>query len=178
MTGGTRAAIRYAKAILTEASDKGNSQAVNSEMKAIVETIASSNELKNFLISPIVKVEQKHAAVSQIFTQMQPQTASFFRLLKENNRFELMSDIAMQYSNLFDEANGIIEANVVTAFPITNEIESKVRQVASGITNKTLTIKNTVDTSIIGGFILTIGDKQFNASVANNLRTLKREFSN
>jgi F-type H+-transporting ATPase subunit delta len=109
---------------------------------------------------------------------MQPQTASFFRLLKENNRFELMSDIAMQYSNLFDEANGIIEANVVTAFPITNEIESKVRQVASGITNKTLTIKNTVDTSIIGGFILTIGDKQFNASVANNLRTLKREFSN
>lgn len=175
---GTRAAIRYAKAILSEAMAKGNSQVVNSEMKAIVETIASSRELKNFLESPIVKVNQKHAALSQIFTQLQPETLAMFQLLQENNRFELLDEIAIQYSNLYDEANGLVEAQVVTAFPITTEIETKVRQVASGITNKSLTIKNIVDTSIIGGFILTVGDKQFNASVANNLQTLKREFSN
>jgi len=46
------------------------------------------------------------------------------------------------------------------------------------MTTKKLTIENTIDPSIIGGFILRIGDMQFNASVANRLQELKREFSN
>jgi F-type H+-transporting ATPase subunit delta len=44
--------------------------------------------------------------------------------------------------------------------------------------NKNITIQNVVDPSIIGGFVLRIGDKQFNASVASKLQSLKQEFSN
>jgi F-type H+-transporting ATPase subunit delta len=49
---------------------------------------------------------------------------------------------------------------------------------ATSISTKKITIQNTVDPSIIGGFILRIGDKQYNASVSNRLQELKREFSN
>jgi F-type H+-transporting ATPase subunit delta len=46
------------------------------------------------------------------------------------------------------------------------------------LSDKKITIENIVDASIIGGFILRIGDKQYNASVANRLQVLKRELSN
>jgi F-type H+-transporting ATPase subunit delta len=44
--------------------------------------------------------------------------------------------------------------------------------------DKKITIKNIVDPEIIGGFILRIGDKQYNASLANRLQVLKRELTN
>jgi F-type H+-transporting ATPase subunit delta len=79
---------------------------------------------------------------------------------------------------LFDEVKGIEIAIVTTAFPITPDLETKVMAKIATFSNKKITIQNIVDPSIIGGFILRIGDKQYNASVSNRLRELKREFSN
>ena len=84
----------------------------------------------------------------------------------------------MEYNTLFDEANGVQVANVTTAIAMTPELEAKVLAKIGEFSNKKITIKNTIDESIIGGFILRIGDKQYNASVANRLQILKRELSN
>jgi F-type H+-transporting ATPase subunit delta len=69
-------------------------------------------------------------------------------------------------------------AIVTTAFPITADLEAQILAKAATISTKKLTIQNTIDPSIIGGFILRIGDKQYNASVSNRLQELKREFAN
>jgi F-type H+-transporting ATPase subunit delta len=45
------------------------------------------------------------------------------------------------------------------------------------LTGKTTEIENTVDESILGGFILRVGDLQYDASIANKLNNLKREFT-
>jgi F-type H+-transporting ATPase subunit delta len=57
-------------------------------------------------------------------------------------------------------------------------LETKVLAKIATFSNKKITIENIVDPTIIGGFILRIGDKQYNASVANRLQVLKRELSN
>ena len=74
--------------------------------------------------------------------------------------------------------NGIEIAKVTTAIPMDAELEAKVLAKVATLSDKKITIENNVDPSIIGGFILRIGDKQYNASVANRLQVLKREFSN
>jgi F-type H+-transporting ATPase subunit delta len=74
--------------------------------------------------------------------------------------------------------NGVEIAKVTTAIAMTVELESKVLATIATISDKKITIENIVDPSIIGGFILRIGDKQYNASVANRLQELKREFAN
>jgi F-type H+-transporting ATPase subunit delta len=79
---------------------------------------------------------------------------------------------------LFDANNGVQSATVTTAIAITPELEQQVLAKIATFSNKKITIENTVDPSIIGGFILRIGDMQYNASVANKLQELKREFSN
>ena len=173
-----RAAIRYAKAILDIASESGKALEVNNDMTSIVAAIASSNELSDFLVSPIIKVETKIAAVLEIFADIQSETKGLFRLLQENKRFEILAAIASQYNLLFDEMNGVETANVTTAFPMTPDLETKVLAKIATFSDKKITIVNVVDPAIIGGFILRIGDKQYNASIANRLQELKREFSN
>ena len=174
----SRAAIRYAKAILDIAVSSNNSKKVNEDMLTIVESIAGSNELSEFLSSPIITSEVKRNALTEIFESVQSETKSLFRLLQENKRFEILAPIAVQYNSLFDEMNGVEVANVTTAFPITPELEAKVLAKIATFSDKKITIINTIDASIIGGFVLRIGDKQYNASVANRLQELKREFSN
>jgi F-type H+-transporting ATPase subunit delta len=147
-------------------------------MKSIVAAVAESEELKNFLASPVVKGDVKISALSEIFASVQSETKGLFRLLLENKRFEILPEVASQYNALFDEMNGVETAKVTTAFPLTPELEAKVLAKIKEFSNKTITLVNTVDPSILGGFVLRIGDKQYNASIANRLRELKRELSN
>ena len=174
----SRAAIRYAKAILETALSSGKANQVNDDMKSIINAVNSSTDLKDFLVSPIISSEVKMKALSEVFGSVQADTKSLFRLLQENKRFEILEAIATQFNTQFDEMNGVEVAKVTTAFPITADLEAKILAKATSISTKKITIQNTVDPSIIGGFILRIGDKQYNASVSNRLQELKRKFSN
>ncbi len=175
---GTRAALRYAKAILDLADSKGLAETVNSDMQLIASTIKSNSELNAFILSPTTSVEIKESALVEVFSQINNVSKSLFKLLSENKRFELVLNIAEEYSKLFDENNGVETAIVTTAIPMDSALESRVLDKISSLSDKKITIVNKVDPSIIGGFILRIGDKQFNASVSNRLQVLKRELTN
>jgi F-type H+-transporting ATPase subunit delta len=174
----TRAAIRYAKAILDLANSKGVAEAVNNDMKSIASAIESNLELSTFIQNPTTKVEVKESALLEVFANVNGVTKGLFHLLFENKRFEILDAIAVEYSRVFDESNGIEVATVTTAIPMDAALEAKVLAKVSTLSDKKITIENIVDPSIIGGFILRIGDQQYNASVANRLQVLKRELSN
>ncbi|MCV9932289.1 ATP synthase F1 subunit delta [Flavobacterium sp. LS1R47] len=174
----TRAAIRYAKAILDLANSKGVAEVVNNDMKSIASTIDTNAELSTFIQSPTIKVEVKESALLEVFATINGVTKGLFHLLFENKRFEILEAIALEYVKLFDENNGVEVAKVTTAIPMDAALEAKVLAKIATLSDKKITIENNVDASIIGGFILRIGDKQYNASVANRLQVLKRELSN
>ncbi len=175
---GSRAAVRYAKAILEMAQASNVAAQVNEDMALIASTIKGNKELNDFINSPTIKADVKESALNEVFSGAQNITKGLFHLLLENKRFGILEQVAVQYNAQYDVASGIETATVTTAFPITAELENKVMAKIKEFSNKKITIENIVDPSIIGGFILRIGDMQFNASVANRLLTLKRELSN
>ena len=174
----SRAAIRYAKAILDLASSKNCQDAVANDMKVISKNIESNLELSTFIQNPTISVEVKEKAMLEIFASANAETKGLFHLLFENKRFEILGAIATEFNNLFDESNGVQVAKVTTAIVMDATLESKVLAKIATFSDKKITIENTIDPTIIGGFILRIGDKQYNASVANRLQVLKRELSN
>ena len=175
---GTRAAIRYAKAILDLANSKGVAEVVNNDMKSIASAIQNNEELSNFIQNPTTKVEVKESALLEVFADVNGITKGLFHLLFENKRFEILEAIAVEYSNVYDQSNGVEVAKVTTAIAMDQALEAKVLAKIATLSDKKITIENIVDPSIIGGFILRIGDQQYNASVANRLQVLKRELSN
>lgn len=174
----TRAAIRYAKAILDIAHSKGVATEVNNDMATIASTVNGNAELTAFIVNPTLSMKMKNDAVAEIFTDVNGTTKGLFQLLNENKRFEILGTIASEYNRLFEEMNGMETATVTTAIPMDADLEGKVMAKILTFSNKKVNIKNIVDPAIIGGFILRIGDQQYNASVANRLQVLKRELSN
>ena len=175
---GTRAAIRYSKAILDLANSKGVAEVVSNDMKTIATTINGNLELSTFIQNPTIKVEVKEKALLEVFAGSNAVTKGLFHLLFENKRFEILGAIAVEYGKLSDLANGKELAQVTTAFPMDAALEAQVLAKIATLSDKKITLENIVDPAIIGGFILRIGDKQYNASVYNRLQVLKKEFSN
>ncbi len=175
---GSRAAIRYAKAVLSLAQDQKVSEAVNEDMVSIRQTIAENKELQAALKSPVIKSETKRNVVKGIFSKAHATTQGMMDLLVDNNRIDQLATVAEKYIILFEEQKGKETAVVTTAVPLSAELEQKVLNKVKELTGNEVSIENKIDESIIGGFILRVGDLQYNASIAGKLNNLKREFVN
>lgn len=175
---GSRAAQRYAKAILSLAKDKNVAKEVNEDMDLIARTVKASSELRAVLKSPVVKESAKMNSLKEIFKDVNPVTFGLFGVLAENNRLELLNLVSSRYNELYNSMMGIQVAKVTTAVPLTPALEAKVQAKVKELTGNEAEIKNTVDAGIIGGFILRVGDLQYNASVASQLNSIKRELQN
>ena len=174
----SRAAIRYAKAVLDQANHANISEVVFGDMKSIQATLAGSKELRVVLQSPVVKAEDKKQALLQIFEKNSDVTKALIQILTSNKRINLLGGVALAYVDLYNDSKGVKTATVITAVTSTPEIEAKVLSKLKEMTGSdNITINNTIDEHIIGGFILRVGDLQYNASIANQLGNLKREFS-
>lgn len=175
----SRAAIRYAKAVLDLATDAGNVDAVLQDMKGISATLEGSKDLRLALQSPVIKATDKKAVLKEVFAKTSNETLGLVDLLVDNNRSPILSKVAESFVALYNEQKGVQAATVTTAVAITPELEKKVLSKVTEITGSTdIKLENIVDPTIIGGFILRVGDSQYNASISSQLSKLKREFSN
>jgi F-type H+-transporting ATPase subunit delta len=176
---GTRAALRYAKAVLSLAKDSNKEADVNKSMLLIAETIDENKELEAVLNSPVIKVDHKIKVLQAIFSEAIDQISlGVIGLLGENKRLPLLSMVAKQYTISFDHDKLIDVAKVTTAVPLTTELKEKVLAKIEELTGHAASIENVVNPDIIGGFVLRVGDIQYDASISNNLNQLKRQFDN
>jgi F-type H+-transporting ATPase subunit delta len=90
----------------------------------------------------------------------------------------MLNEVALKYIILNEQLKGQDVAVVTTALPLTKDLEKKILAQVAKITGNEVTIANKIDEAIIGGFVLRVGDLQFDASVANKLSNLRREFTN
>ena len=171
---GTRAAIRYAKAVLSLAVDQNSEETVNNDMKLIVKTISENTDLDLALKNAIAKQDTKKEILNQVFPQLNALTSKLFDVLVHNNRINAVADVARKYNELYEAHIGKEKATVTTAVALTDDLEIKVMAKIKELTNKSVELENIVDENIIGGFILRVGDIQYNASIANKLNNLKR----
>ena len=173
-----RAAIRYAKATLDLATEKKAADKVEKDMRTIATVISENSDLQSVLSSPVVKSEVKKNALNEIFKGSNEITSGLIDTLTSNKRIEMLQEVAYKYIILFEKMKGEDVAYVTSAVPLTADLEKKILVQVTKMTGNKVTIENKVDKSIVGGFILRVGDLQYDASVANKLSGLKREFTN
>ncbi len=173
----SRAALRYAKAVLDLAIENKASEGVEHDMRAILETIAGSSDLRAMLASPVIRGEIKKKAVEGIFPKTHKITKGLVNLLVDNRRISMLNEVALKYIILNEQIKGQNVAHVTTAVPMTTKLEEQLLKKVEGLIGNKVTLENKIDESIIGGFVLRIGDLQYDASIANKINNLKREFT-
>ena len=176
--GSTRAAIRYAKAVLELAKDQKSADAVSDDMKLMATTIGNNMDLDNMLQSPIIRSSVKKSVITEVFKNSNTISTGLIDTLIANKRLNLLGIVASEYNKLYDQLKEIQVAKVTTAVPLSDDLRAKVLAKVKELTgSKDVTLENIIDESILGGFILRVGDIQYNASIADKLGKLKREFT-
>ena len=171
-------ASRYAKSLIDLAQEQNIVEDIRNDMDLFLHTLKASPELKAVLANPIVSHSKKIKILDEVFGgKVNKVSIAFFKLMVNKGRGEVVYFTAGEFINLYDIKEHIIKATVVSATALSEENKKKMVadiQTATGCTVK-LTAK--VDPSLIGGFVLTVGDRQVDTSIAADLHKLKKEFA-
>jgi F-type H+-transporting ATPase subunit delta len=173
----SRAAIRYAKALMLEAIENNSLEKMFKDMQTVWKTFEENPDLRHLVESRVIKNSIKSSSLNLIFKQLGSLTKNLINVLEDNNRINLFETISYKFIELYKEHKGIQSAIVTTAVPLNKEIEDQVLETISKLTNKKTTLINKVDKSLIGGFVLRLGDIEYNASFKNKLKNIKQEFN-
>jgi F-type H+-transporting ATPase subunit delta len=175
---GFRAAKRYAKGLMQFATETGKAAEINQEMMDLKNAIQSNRELAQFLNSPVLDSRKKNSVLKEIFKDFSPGTQNFITLVVNHRREGFLRQIATQYNTLYEYSINARTAEVVTATELDDALIQNIVNKAKAEMgdNFTYNIEKKVDPSLIGGFILRVGDKQIDSSVKSKLNRLKKEF--
>jgi F-type H+-transporting ATPase subunit delta len=171
----TKAAGRYAKALLELALDQQKIELVENNMQQIVTVANETHDFQVFLSSPLIKVDKKLEVIKSIFGNFDALSISFLEMVATNRREALITEIASAFLTQLKEHRGIVPVTIISAETLDAQTKSQITSKISTSINGTLEITEQVDKSLIGGFIVRMGDHQIDASVSNQLNRIKQE---
>ena len=171
----TKSAARYAKALLDLALEKGWVEAVEHDLIRFVQTVSESNDFRVFLNSPVVRADKKISIYSRVFTDFQPVTMRFLSLVTKNGREQLLPAIAHQFERQLRKNRGLVSGSIISASPLSNQTKQDILARIAPAFEGTLSLTESVDPSLIGGFVVRVEDKQIDASVSSKLKALRQE---
>lgn len=170
-------ARRYANALFELARDKGELDRVEQELNRIVETLERVPGLQEWLAAPAVDAEQKKALFAEHFTGLSDWTKNLLFLLLDRGRQGLISRIAEEFKHLADDARGVAEAVVTSALPLTEREKEELANVFQKRLGKKLRISNVVDSDLLGGLIVRIGDRLYDGSLKTKLIRFRQKLT-
>ena len=172
-----RLAHRYAKSLLDLAQERKELPQVIKDMQLLQETIDGSKDLRVMLKSPVIPADKKEKVMHAIFSsRLSEITFKFINLLVVKGREKLLDEVVDSFISLYNKANFIVEAKLITAVPVDQKTVDEVTQLL--LTNKEtkkVSLTNEVDPSIIGGFVLKFDDLLLDNSVERKLHLIKKQ---
>ncbi len=175
-----RLAGRYAKSLLDLATEQGQLEAVYADMKHIQAVCVASSEFVNMLRSPIIKADQKNSIIAEVLkNKVGVLTHSFTVLLVKKGRELELPEMATAFIEQYNEIKVIHQVTLTTAVAVSEEIKKSIEQkVKSAADFKTVELTTKTDESLIGGFVLEFNNNLVDASIARDLKDIKKQFLN
>ena len=164
----------YAEAFLQVSDAKGETVQVVDQAREILAIWRQSPELRAAMGSPVLETESKKAALVSLFgEQLSPSFLNLLKLLADRGRIGYLDAVLERLLELYREQNSIALATLTSAEPLSEEqqasLTEKVKQV-SGTEHVEIDLQ--VDPALIGGFVLRVGSKVIDASLAGQVRRL------
>lgn len=175
----SRAASRYIKSLLGLAVERGVLEEVNTDMQMFDRVCMDNRNLVNMLRSPIIRHEKKKNVLHALFKgRVNPLTFDMIDILTRKNREPLLPTIAKEFHVAYNVFKGIGKATITTTVPMDAALRAEVEAVVKQLSNKTeIDLTEKTDPSLLGGFVLNVGDRQIDASISSKLKHLRLKFS-
>jgi len=172
-------ASKYATAIFEIAKDEKNLDGYDKDLGKVRAEIFAIPEAVKFFQNPLVPQQAKKDLLRRAFDKEISETVmNFLMLLVDKKRIGVFNEIYDIFTSLKNKEQGILIADVTTAFPLTKKQQDALVKKLTTLTERKIKIRPHKDESILGGLILKIGDKLIDGSAAGRLRALQTAMRN
>jgi F-type H+-transporting ATPase subunit delta len=174
----TRAANRYAAALLDLALEKNSLDKVKQDMDLIKKTCSQNHDLVLLLNSPIVKSDKKIKILTEIFKgKISDLSLSFITLVANKRREGILPQVCDEFIGLYNTYKGIQLVEVTSVDGLDDNLRKKVYELVKGNSKSEIELVEKTDKDLIGGFILRIGDKQIDSSIVRSIKKMKNNLT-
>lgn len=173
-----KVASRYAKSLIDLSIEQGNLETVKQDMVNFIEVLRANKQLQAVLKNPIMKQDHKKKILDAIFAdKIHPSISAFFSIMVRKGRGGILYPTAQEFVREYNEHKGIVHATVTSAAPLSTESLETLRQSIAEEIKAEVILNNQVDSKLIGGFVVKVGDRQMDMSIAGRLRKLEKHFN-
>ena len=170
----SKISVRYAKALFQTAVESGIEDAVMLDIKLLSESLRNE-AFKEVMESPVIKTSQKKELIRNVFSKaINELTFNFLKLILDNRRETYLPDIIRNFSGSFREHKGIKKAEVIISSAIDQPTRKKFEDILKKTFKSGIELDEIIRPEIIGGFILKVEDRQYDASVVNSLARIRK----
>ena len=167
---------RYAKALMMVGADNQCLDAMKADMELIGTTISENSVFRQILDNPVIKPPQKRRVMSELLEKwVHPLTLNFINLIIRNRRELLLSDVVRDFIDLYERSKGIKRARIVSAVDIDVSSKQKLQQQLNALFDANVQMTVETNPDLIGGFILRVDDRQYDASLSSALKRMRQE---
>lgn len=174
-----RISARYAKSLIDLSSEQNKLERVKDDMEYFL-AASEVRDLYLMLKSPIIHTATKRTIFRKLFSdRFDEVTSAFLDIILRKGRESYLVEIAEAFMDQYRIIRKISRVKLTTATELSaeklDEIKNKI--LSAGVTLPNLELETSVDPEILGGFVLELGDKLYDASVSHQLEEMRRGFS-
>ena len=163
---------QYALALYELSKETKREEHIFAQMQEICRLLEQNPDYVRLLDNPTLEKSKRTELAEIAFNSADEYLKNLIMILVESRRLWEFRSTTEAFSRLFDEKHNILRAEVLTAIELDKDQTAAISKKLEGLTGKTVVLKNTVDTALIGGVLLKYGGRQINMSVRSELDTL------
>lgn len=164
----------YAEALFEAGKDKGNLDALQSQLGQFADTVAQNRDLQVFLFSPYLSSADKVDGLRRAISGAEPELLNFLELLVEKTRMPEIFRIRRQLDELWKEENKLLDVTVTSAVELDPAVVGEIGTAVERQTGERVDLSSKVDNAILGGIVLQVGNMVLDASIRSRLEKLRK----
>ncbi|WIV12180.1 F0F1 ATP synthase subunit delta [Proteiniborus sp. MB09-C3] len=170
---------RYAEALYEVALELDKLEEFKEEIKAISQILKSEPKLKTIFEHPKLSKDEKKDIINSIFKErVSQEILNLCYIVIDKGRETHLTGISEEYTRLSNEKQGIVEARAITAVPMEDEEMKKLEKQLSKKLDKKVLLSNEIDSTVMGGVLVKIGDKIIDSSIKGRFEELYKDLNN
>ena len=173
-----KTAKRYSNALLKSAIEANSLEKIYNDIVFVNETINLNTQLKEFIENPVIKKEDKKDVINKLFSvHVDKITLDFLYVLTDSGRIDILNEVLNQFTFRYNEENNIIKPEIISAVELTEEQKLRITDKLGKKFDKKIMPEYTVNSDIIGGLIVEIGDKTIDCSLKTKFYNMKQQLT-
>lgn len=164
----------YSRAMLQRAQAENASDSLLEELEGLAGLLQDDDGFRDFITSPLIERRDREQSLEKLLRgRASDLLVDSMQVLNRHGRLALLGTIVEVYRQEYQEFHGLVDVQVTTAIPLSDDLQQQLAEATSRLTGKKAKIHATVDERLLGGLVVRVGDQKIDTSILAGLHKMR-----